>query len=37
MIYKKSNENSKWIYGLIGVLIIEVLEMSLILLLAHPF
>jgi len=37
IIYKKSNENNKWLYGLIGGLIIEVLEMVLILLMARPF
>ncbi|HEY8804865.1 MAG TPA: LytS/YhcK type 5TM receptor domain-containing protein [Clostridium sp.] len=37
IIYKRSNENNKWFYGLIGGLIIEVLEMVLILLMAHPF
>ncbi|MCB2294069.1 sensor histidine kinase [Clostridium algoriphilum] len=37
MIYKKSNENNKWLYGLISGLIIEILEMVLILVMAHPF
>jgi len=37
MMYKRSNDNNKWLYGLIGGLLIEVLEMVLILLMAHPF
>ena len=37
IIYKKSNENNKWVYGLIGGLLIEILEMVLILIMAHPF
>ena len=37
VIYKKSNENNKWLYGLIGGLLIEILEMVLILIMAHPF
>lgn len=37
IIYKKSNENNKWMYGLIGGLLIEILEMVLILTMAHPF
>jgi len=37
IIYKKSNENNKWFYGLIGGLLIEILEMVLILIMAHPF
>jgi len=37
VIYNKSNENNKWLYGLIGGLLIEILEMALILLMAHPF
>ncbi|WP_298841756.1 sensor histidine kinase [Clostridium sp.] len=37
LIYIKSSENNKWIYGLIAALLIEVLEMSLILLMARPF
>lgn len=36
LIYKKSNENNKWVYGLIGGLLIEVLEMILILIMARP-
>ncbi|MBW9149850.1 sensor histidine kinase [Clostridium sp. CM028] len=37
IIYKKSNENNKWLYGLIGGILIETLEMILILVMAHPF
>jgi two-component system LytT family sensor kinase len=37
LIYKKSNESNKWFYGLIGGLLIEVLEMGLILAMARPF
>ncbi len=37
VIYSKSNENNKWIYGLFGGLFIEILEMILILTIAHPF
>lgn len=37
IIYKKSNENNKWFYGLVGGLLIEILEMLLILTMAHPF
>jgi len=37
IIYKKANENNKWLYGLIGGLLIEILEMVLILTMAHPF
>lgn len=37
LIYSKSNENNKWIYGLFGGLLIEILEMILILTMAHPF
>ena len=37
IIYKKSNDNNKWVYGLIGGLIIEILEMLLILVMARPF
>lgn len=37
IIYKKSNTNNKWLYGLIGGLLIEILEMILILTMAHPF
>lgn len=37
VIYKKANENNKWFYGLIGGLIIEVLEMILILTMSRPF
>ncbi|MBZ9686205.1 histidine kinase [Clostridium estertheticum] len=36
-IYKISNENKKWVYGLIGGLLMEILEMLLILTMAHPF
>ncbi len=36
-IYSKSNENNKWLYGLFGGLLIEILEMILILTMAHPF
>ena len=36
-IYKKSNDNNKWFYGLVGGLLIEVLEMILILIMARPF
>jgi two-component system LytT family sensor kinase len=36
-IYKRSSENNKWFYGLIGGLLIEVLEMILILIMARPF
>lgn len=36
-IYKKSNEGDKWFYGLIGGLLIEVLEMILILAMSRPF
>ncbi|MGK0466544.1 LytS/YhcK type 5TM receptor domain-containing protein [Clostridium sp.] len=37
VIYKKSNATNKWLYGLIGGLLIEILEMLLILTMAHPF
>ncbi len=37
LIYSKSNENNKWFYGLFGGLLIEILEMILILTMAHPF
>ena len=37
IIYKISNENNKWVYGLIGGLLMEILEMVLILIMAHPF
>ncbi len=37
LIYSKSNENNKWIYGFFGGLLIEILEMILILTMAHPF
>jgi two-component system LytT family sensor kinase len=37
MIYKKSNESNKWFYGLIGGLLVEILEMILILTMTHPF
>ena len=37
IIYSKSNENNKWFYGLFGGLLIEILEMILILTMAHPF
>ena len=37
IIYKKSNKNNKWLYGLIGGILIETLEMILILVMAHPF
>ncbi|WP_291636507.1 sensor histidine kinase [Clostridium sp.] len=37
IIYKKSNENNKWFYGLIGGLLMEILEMILILTISHPF
>lgn len=37
IIYNKSNENNKWWYGLIGGLLMEVLEMILILTMAQPF
>ena len=37
IIYKKSNENSKWFYGLIGGLLVEILEMILILTMSRPF
>ncbi|MGH4050832.1 MAG: LytS/YhcK type 5TM receptor domain-containing protein [Clostridium sp.] len=37
VLYKKSNETYKWVYGLIGGLLIEILEMLLILAMAHPF
>ncbi|WP_346869704.1 sensor histidine kinase [Clostridium sp. UBA5119] len=37
LIYSKSNEKNKWIYGLFGGLLIEILEMILILTMAHPF
>lgn len=37
IIYKKSNKNNKWLYGLIGGILIETLEMILILTMTHPF
>ena len=37
IIYNKSNENNKWVYGLIGGLLMEIFEMILILIMAHPF
>jgi two-component system LytT family sensor kinase len=37
VIYKKSNEINKWWYGLIGGLLMEILEMVLILTMAKPF
>ncbi len=37
VIYNKSNENNKWVYGLIGGLLIEVLEMILILTISQPY
>ncbi|MBU3158737.1 sensor histidine kinase [Clostridium frigoris] len=37
LIYVKSSENNKWLYGLTGALLVEILEMGLILLMAHPF
>ncbi|MCB2299190.1 sensor histidine kinase [Clostridium tagluense] len=37
ILYKISNENNKWVYGLIGGLLMEILEMVLILTMAHPF
>ncbi|MBU3145670.1 sensor histidine kinase [Clostridium sp. CF012] len=37
IMYKISNENNKWVYGLIGGLLMEILEMLLILTMAHPF
>ncbi|GCD12451.1 sensor histidine kinase [Clostridium tagluense] len=37
ILYKISNENNKWVYGLIGGLLMEILEMALILTMAHPF
>jgi two-component system LytT family sensor kinase len=37
LIYSKSNENNKWVYGLFGGLLIEILEMILILTMANPF
>lgn len=37
LIYSKSSENNKWFYGLFGGLLIEILEMILILTMAHPF
>jgi two-component system LytT family sensor kinase len=37
LIYKKSSESDKWFYGLIGGLLIEILEMILILAMARPF
>lgn len=36
VIYKKSNETNKWWYGLIGGLLMEILEMILILTMARP-
>lgn len=37
LIYSKSSENNKCFYGLFGGLLIEILEMILILTMAHPF
>jgi len=37
IIFKISNETNKWVYGLIGGLLMEILEMALILTMAHPF
>ena len=37
IIYNKSNKTNKWIYGLLGGLLMEILEMILILAMAHPF
>ncbi len=37
LIYKKSSVENRWIYGLIGGIIIESLSMGLILLLSKPF
>jgi len=37
IIYTKSNENNKWVYGLVGGLLMEIFEMILILTMAHPF
>ncbi|MEK6263371.1 MAG: sensor histidine kinase, partial [Clostridium sp.] len=37
VIYNKSNETNKWWYGLIGGLLMEILEMVLILTMARPF
>lgn len=37
LIYKKSNIENRWIYGLIGGIIVESLSMSFILLLSRPF
>ncbi len=37
VIYKKSNLKNRWIYGLIGGIIVESLSMGLILLLSRPF
>lgn len=37
LIYKKSNENNKWIYGLFGGLLMELFEMILILIMVDDF
>ncbi len=37
IIYKASSENNKWLYGLIGGLLIQALEMILILTISRPF
>lgn len=37
LIYKKSNLKNRWIYGLIGGIVVESLSMGLILLLSKPF
>lgn len=37
LIYKKTNEKNRWLYGLIGGVIMESIEMLLILLLSKPY
>lgn len=36
-IYRKSNDQNKWFYGLVGGLLIEIFEMFLIMLMVHNF
>ncbi|MGV8984348.1 LytS/YhcK type 5TM receptor domain-containing protein [Clostridium sp.] len=37
IVFRISNENNKWVYGLISGLLMEILEMILILIMAHPY
>lgn len=37
LIYKKSNKNNRWLYGLLGGIFMESIEMLLILIISKPF